>query len=103
MSPPRLRAILISIVVACLLGFSDARPFRGSMPWSVILCSFRGSNSTTPRTPAFYSNRLATLGTGGLSDYWNTVSYGSVSMAGTVVTGWSVCQAASLQLPGLVA
>jgi hypothetical protein len=66
---------------------SGARPFRGSIKWSILLCKFKGA-ATPPRTPQFYTDLILTRGAGGLADYWDSVSYGSINTEGTVVQGW---------------
>jgi hypothetical protein len=80
-------ANLLVVAVAVLAATTAARPFRGSIKWSVLLCKFKNA-ATPPRTPEFYTSLILTRGTGGLADYWHGVSYGSVNTDGTVVKGW---------------
>jgi hypothetical protein len=63
------------------------RPYRGSVPWSVLLCKFSGSPDST-KTPDFYRDMFIRSGTGGLNDYWQATSYGGVNLEGSVVKGW---------------
>ena len=63
------------------------RPFRGSVQWSVLLCTFSDS-ATPPRTPAFYRDMFVNHNTGGLDDYWRQISYGGLNLDGSVVKGW---------------
>jgi hypothetical protein len=64
-----------------------ARPLRGSVPWSVILC--KSSDGGTPLRDVTYSQNLVVNGgTGGLADYWQDVSYQNVNLVGSEVHGW---------------
>ncbi|WP_425147277.1 hypothetical protein [Deinococcus sp.] len=66
---------------------AQARPFRGSVAWSVLLCRF--SDSAAPHHDlAYYRDLFFNAGTGGGADYWNDVSYGSLNFNGSVVQGW---------------
>lgn len=81
----RLAALLAAL--AALLGTAEGRPFRGSVPWSVLLCQF--SDSAAPRHDlAYYRDMLFNSGTGGVTDFWNAVSYGSLNFNGSEVRGW---------------
>jgi len=55
--------------------------------WSVLLCRFQDSG-TPPRTIDFYQDMTVNSGTGGLADFLQTMSYGSLNPAGSVVKGW---------------
>ncbi len=68
-------------------GLAGTRPYRGSVPWSVLLCKFSGSPDSQ-KTPDFYRDMFIRAGTGGLNDYWQSVSYGGVNLEGSVVKGW---------------
>ncbi len=84
----RLIGIILALVLAVTgVASSYARPYRGSVSWSVLLCTFTGSPAPT-RTPAFYRDMFVNAGTGGLRDYWQSVSYGGLNLDGTVVKGW---------------
>lgn len=78
--------IVLFVLVAASLAV-DARPYRGSIKWSVVLCAFKNAGAP-PRTKTFYEGLIVNGGTGGLADFWNSVSYGSINMQGTVVTNW---------------
>lgn len=65
-----------------------AHPFRGSAKWSVLLCQYSDSPATPVRSAADVQDMLLRTGTGGLADYYNAVSRGSVSMAQSTVQGW---------------
>ena len=81
-------ALLCGLGLLSTSGTADAaRPFRGPVTWSIVLCKF--SDSPTPaHDAAYYQSMIVTSGTGGLDDYVSAVSYGSASLAGTVVKGW---------------
>jgi hypothetical protein len=65
------------------------RPFRGSVAWSVLLCTFSGSG-TPPNGLNHYHDMLIRPGTGGLYDYWHDVSYGGIDFEESVIKGWYV-------------
>jgi hypothetical protein len=89
------RAMGAFMVLACLWGLLltapdravAARPFRGPVHWSIVLCKFSDS-PTPPHAADYYQQMIASQGTGGLDDYVGAVSYGSASLQGTVVKGW---------------
>jgi hypothetical protein len=67
--------------------WAHARPFRGAIPFSIVLC--RSSDAgTPPRDKAYFDNLIVNTGTGGLADYWRDVSYQNVHLGGSVVKGW---------------
>lgn len=66
---------------------ANARPYRGPVTWSIVLCKFSDSPAP-PHDPAYYRDLIANRGTGGLSDFLATVSYGSSDLSPTVVKGW---------------
>jgi hypothetical protein len=79
---------------------ADARPFRGSVPWSIILC--RSSDSgPPPRDAAHYQNLVVNRGTGGLADYWRDVSYQNVNLDGSAVRGWYTVPKTTAEWQGL--
>ena len=80
-------ACLVGVIV---LGFTleaSSRPFRGNVEWSVLLCKFSDSASP-PQTVDFYRDMFGNTGTGGLADYWQSVSSGGLTMGRSVVKGW---------------
>ena len=62
-------------------------PFRGSAKWSIILCTFSDSPPTT-RDAGFFRNMMVNAATGGVADYWGTLSRSGVNMNGSAVAGW---------------
>lgn len=63
------------------------RPFRGDVGISVLLCHY--NDAPVPSLDAdHYRDRFIKSGTGGHADYWRDVSYGSLTMNGSVVRGW---------------
>ena len=65
----------------------STRPYRGSVQWSVLLCKF--SDSSTPsKTPDFYYDMFIRQGTGGLNDYWQSISSNGLNLNGSVIKGW---------------
>ena len=84
-------------LLLCLCGFvailqltsfpAYAHPRRGSAKWSVILCQFQDSPAP-PHDPNYYRNMFFTAGTGGMADYWATISSGGINLQGSDVVGW---------------
>jgi len=76
-------------VLAVLAPAASARPHRGSVPWSVLLCKF-SNRAAEPQTPAFFRDFLTQAGAGqdGAADYWRDVSDGAIDLAGSEVRGW---------------
>ena len=68
-------------------GGSSRHPFRGSLGWSVLLCTFTDSGPP-PRDAEFYRDMILRPGRGGLADYWAAVSGNGVNLNGSVVQGW---------------
>ncbi len=58
-------------------------------PLLVVLCKFTDTQ-TEPHPPSYYEELFgeAGAGKGGIYDYWKDVSYGSITLSGTVVKGW---------------
>ncbi len=86
----RIAICLLALVVSHLTALpADAtgRPFRGSAKWSVLLCRFSGAGNP-PNSADYYRDMFFRRGTGGLEDYWNYVSDGSLNLDGSVVKGW---------------
>lgn len=61
----------------------------GKRPLVVVLCKFT-DQTAEPRNAAYYRDMFSESGAGrrGAFDFWKDVSYGSVDLTGTVVTGW---------------
>ena len=77
----------IASLLLLLVVDAQARPFRGSVKWSFILCRFQ-DGGTPPNNPDYYRNLLLRVGTGGVGDYWNDISYANLNLDGSVVVGW---------------
>ena len=78
---------LIASTIFCPVDVAEGSPLRGSVGWSVILCTYRNANPTT-RDPNFFRDMFFRRGTGGLADYWDSVSYGAINLNGSAVRGW---------------
>jgi hypothetical protein len=65
----------------------QARPYRGGIPWSFILCKFSDSPAP-PQDATFFRNMTIASGTKGLDDYVKAISYGKADLGGSVVHGW---------------
>ena len=87
------RAALVAVcalaLLAALAQSASARPHRGSIPWSVLLCKY-SDRAAEPQAPAFFRDFLtqAGAGQGGAADYWRDVSGGAIDLAGSTVQGW---------------
>lgn len=88
-----LHALLVFVFTATILmpatGSAQLtqRPYRGSLPWAVLLCKFSDS-PTPPHDPSYYEQMTIDTGTKGLADYVSSVSYGAVDLGGSTVHGW---------------
>jgi hypothetical protein len=80
-------AIVIAMIASDQAQANSARPYRGPVAWSIVLCTLSDS-SAPPHDPAYYRDLIANRGTGGLSDFLATVSYGNSDLTPTVVKGW---------------
>src|SRR5579883_903653 len=81
---------LFALSMALVLGAAgeiQARPYRGSIPWSFILCKFSDSPAP-PHDAAYYRGMVINSGTKGLEDYVKAISYGRADLGGSVVHGW---------------
>lgn len=58
-----------------------------SWPWGIVLCRFR-DRPAEPRPAGYYVDLFANNGTGGMCDYWRTVSAGALDLTGSRVFGW---------------
>jgi hypothetical protein len=91
MKPRWTRSLIVlplaaAFVAACITP-DQARPWRGSIPWSFILCKF--SDSTTPPNDVqYYQNMTIASGTHSLADYVKSISYGQVDLNGSTLHGW---------------
>ena len=83
----------VSALVLLLASFhadtANSRPWRGSMNWAILLCTY----TDAPQLPAgrdlaYFQQLVLDRGTGGLADYWDAISVGSVNLTGSVVRGW---------------
>jgi hypothetical protein len=85
----RLIALSAASTIALFAICADvlAVPFRGSVHWSVLLCKYTDSG-VPPQSADFYRDMFLRLGSGGLADYWQSISMGSINFAGSVVKGW---------------
>jgi hypothetical protein len=78
---------LVAAFVATCITPDQARPWRGSIPWSFILCKF--SDSTTPPNDVqYYQNMTIASGTHSLADYVKAISYGQADLNGSTLHGW---------------
>lgn len=80
-------AIFLVLQSFLLSAQADGRPFRGSVKWSVLLCRFTDGGAV-PHNVNYYRDMFLNQGTGGLSDYWDDISYGGVNLNGSEVRGW---------------
>lgn len=82
---------VFSLVLLFLAVFSvseaPARPYRGGIPWSILLCKFSDS-PTPPNSVSYYKNMTITAGTKGLDDYVKAISNGQADLSGSVLHGW---------------
>jgi hypothetical protein len=62
------------------------RPVRGKISYSVFLCKYK-NEGTPPKTTQYYEDLFFGVGKGGLADYWDSMSRGTVQTDGVVV-GW---------------
>jgi hypothetical protein len=56
-------------------------------PWAIVLCKFSDKPAET-QTPQYYRELFTGNGTGGLCDYWRTVTCGAFDLTGSRVFGW---------------
>ncbi|HET7720286.1 MAG TPA: Ig-like domain repeat protein [Acidimicrobiales bacterium] len=79
-------AALAPVIVAAA---PPAPAAPATRPLAVILCK-PSDRLTEPHTPAYYEAMFNETGNGqgGMFDYWRDVSYGQLSVSGTVVKGW---------------
>src|SRR5271170_3535804 len=79
----------ITIVSAAVSpsAYAQQRPYRGSIPWSFVLCKFSDS-PTPPHDLSYYTQMTIDTGTKGLADYIHAISYGASDLSGSSVHGW---------------
>jgi len=85
-----LRTLLFVAVIAAAVSpaaYSQSRPYRGSIPWSFLLCKFSES-PTPPHDLNYYKQMTIQTGTNGLADYVHSVSNGAAHLGGSSVHGW---------------
>jgi len=63
-----------------------ASAVTGSQPWVTLACKF-SDYASEPRDVAYFQTMLSN-DKGRLDDYWRTVSYGKVNVAGSAAYGW---------------
>ena len=96
----------IAAVVVCFVSTAGAvpppPPISGTHPWLVVLCKFT-DRTTEPNPPSYFQQMYSDAGAGmlGMLDYWKDVSYGNLSISGTVVKGWYTLPMTRYQWDGL--
>ena len=78
---------VMAVVALALPAIAAARPFRGHVPWSVLLCKF-SDQTAQPQTNAFFDGLLLQTGGDGVADYYRTISRGEMDFQGSAVKGW---------------
>ena len=73
-------------------------------PWAIILCQFNDVPAI-PQAPDYYADLFTVNGTGGLCDYWRSVSCNTLDLTESQVFGWFVMNHTSnevnqLRFPG---
>ncbi|MGA7731066.1 MAG: hypothetical protein WCD37_07315 [Chloroflexia bacterium] len=66
-------------------------------PWAIVLCRF-SDLPAVPRQPDYYRNLFTVNGTGGMCDYWRTVSCNTLDLTGSQVFGWFTMNHVSTEL-----
>jgi M6 family metalloprotease-like protein len=64
----------------------EVNSVAGSQPWVTLACKFN-DNASEPKDLAYFQAMLSNS-PGRLDDYWRTVSYGKVNVAGSAAYGW---------------
>lgn len=80
---------LLLALCSLLPGFAAANPdqAKGATPWAMVLCTYPGVGVRPDWQPVNFAT-LFVPGTGGVTDYFRDVSYGSVDLSGSRVYGW---------------
>lgn len=76
-------------LLALVAGAAHAGPdqVKGATPWVMVMCTYPGVGVR----PDWQANNFGALfvpGTGGLTDYFRDVSYGTIDISGSRVYGW---------------
>ena len=79
--------LILLVLGLTATGVASAHPERGSVKWSVILCTFSDS-PPPPHDPNYYRNMFFNPGTGGMADYWAQISNNGIDFNQSVVVGW---------------
>lgn len=86
-----LAALLAATAIVGLLP-SAAGAVSGTKPWVVALCKFTDlSSEPSTYTPSYFEQFFSDAGSSklGALSYWRDISYGNLSVSGTVVKGWN--------------
>lgn len=88
------RAFVVAVAALALVGLlpGAARSVSGTRPLVVVLCKFTDlSTEPSAYTPSYFEQFFSDAGASklGLLNYWKDVSYGNLSISGTVVKGWN--------------
>ena len=70
-------------------------------PWAIILCRY-SDRPAEPQPPSYYAQLFTESGTGGMCDYWHTVSCGTLDLTRSQVFGWFQMAHASSEVGQLV-
>jgi len=70
-------------------------------PWAILLCRF-SDLAGEPQPPSYYAQLFTENGTGGVCDYWHTVSCGTLDLTGSQVFGWMTMSHTSSEVSQLV-
>jgi len=70
-------------------------------PWAIVLCRFNDV-SAVPQNADYYEDLYTRNGTGGLCDYWRTVSCNSLDLTGSRVFGWFTMNHTSSEVNRLI-
>jgi hypothetical protein len=87
------------IALAPLFAPAGATAATTTQPWVIVLCKFT-DRQAEPHGIPYYQDMFANADKGGLADYWRDVSYGQLSMAGTIVKGWYTLPTTSYEYDG---
>jgi hypothetical protein len=78
----------VSLVLGlALISGADARPYRGGIQWSFLLCKFSDSPAP-PNSISYYQNMTIDSGAKGLDDYVTSISHGQADLSGSTLHGW---------------
>ncbi|HEX9697807.1 MAG TPA: hypothetical protein VGB64_16010 [Actinomycetota bacterium] len=81
--------LLVALFCFTLLSSLPSGAVTGTQRWAIVLCNF-SNHTATPNSISYYQRMFSDAGVGetNVLEYWRDVSYGRVSVSGTVVTGW---------------